>query len=245
MQSNSTSIAITELQNVLSNEVILQGKTPPPALAILAKIFESYFLIIGALAKIYSFLCWPHKRSQSCLDRTSCSSRQKSQMVLIDLNKCWSEQWSRIKESDLIMRGNLFVWAAFPFLWNKFITSNYLGSFVKATATRREEITYILSKFMRTMFTEPLQNNRFSPSFVFGNKLSDIFLFGTQLHFASSFLFLYVEQLCPDWHWNVLSYSPSKGGIFSKVIWIWNKICLLKIVSLHNLIFDLGLIFSS
>ena len=28
MQSNSTSIAITELQNVLSNEVILQGKTP-------------------------------------------------------------------------------------------------------------------------------------------------------------------------------------------------------------------------
>ena len=130
-------------------------------------------------------------------------------------------------------------------IWNKFITSNYLGSFVKATATRREEITYILSKFMRTMFTEPLQNNRFTPSFVFGNKLSDIFLFGTQLHFASSFLFLYVEQLCPDWHWNVLSYTPSKAGIFSKVIWIWNKISLLKIVSLHNLIFDLGLIFSS
>ena len=53
----------------------------------------------------------------------------------------------------------------------QFIIFNYLGSFVKATVgVRTEEITYILSKFMRTMFTEPLKNNRFSSSFVFGDQ---------------------------------------------------------------------------
>ena len=143
--------------------------------------------------KIYSHLCSPHNRSSSCLGRTSCSNRQKSQMVLIDLNKCWSEHWSRMKETHLIMRANLFSKILeFPF-WLKqvYYLPNYLASFVKATATRREEITYILSKFMRTMFTEPLQNNRFSLSFVFGAQTFWHFLFpASELHFGSFFLYV-------------------------------------------------------
>ena len=116
------------------------------------------------LWKIYSHLCWPHKRLDFLKTVLYVLDNRKSQMVLMDL-KIWSrsKQWS--KEFYLIIRHAPF----FPV--TKFITYNYLGSFVKATVgVRTEEITYILSKFMRTMFTEPLKNNRFSSSFVFGDQ---------------------------------------------------------------------------
>ena len=180
--SNSTSIATTGLRSASSSEAILQGITCPVIYNISymfiyattpsESIFEGCFLPL----KIYSHHCSPHKRSWSCLGRTSCSSRQRSQMVLIDRNKRWSEHWSRMKKSHL--RSWEPVLILHLQFWNNFIiTSNYLGAFVKARATRREEITYILSKFMRTMFTEPLQNNRFSSSFVFGDQTFWHFLF--------------------------------------------------------------------
>ena len=190
--------------------------------------------------KIYSYLCSAHNRSSSCLGRTSCSNRRKSQMVLIDLNKCWSEHWSRMKETHLIMRAALFSSSLNFLFWLKqvYYLPNYLGSFVKATATRREEITYILSKFMRTMFTEPLQNNRFSLSFVFGNQTFWHFLFRDWTPF-SELLFVCTTTLsgltlkCPPHiHHTGEEYL---ANLFCNKRRIWNKICLLEIVTLHNI----------